>query len=125
MQPIDHFNSQLVKFESSIRPGQGLGKKDADFLEGEFVSLIAPILGQAEAVDLFRRTLERCQRAGPSSLGKIGAIAAFLLGEEGDDSVLDAEDWEDIKETLEDLSGEMDLDTLTALMGELLSRGKI
>ncbi|AEF80603.1 hypothetical protein [Leadbettera azotonutricia] len=122
MQPIDHFNSRLAKSESSVRSGQGLGKKDADFLEGEFVSLIAPILGKGEAGDLFRRTLERCQG---SSLVKIGAVAAFLLGEKGDDSVLDAGDWEDIKETLEDLAGEMDLDTLTTLMGELLVRGKI
>jgi hypothetical protein len=127
MQPIDHFNSQLVKFEASIRPGQGLEKKDADYLEGEFSGLVAPVLGKVEAADLFRRTLGRCEGGGGRvfSLGKIWAIAAFLLGEEGDDSVLDAEDWGDIKETLEDLSGEMDLDTLTALMGEMLERGKI
>jgi hypothetical protein len=104
-----------------------LGKRDADYLEGEFAGLAGPILGKAEAADLFQRSLERClrEKTGVPSLGKIGAIAAFLLGEEGDDSLLDAEDWEDIKETLEDLAGEMDLDTLTALMGELLARGKI
>ncbi|GHV75166.1 hypothetical protein AGMMS49940_24680 [Spirochaetia bacterium] len=36
---------------------------------------------------------------------------------------LEGDDWETIRNTLEDVSGEMDINTLTALMGELLSRG--
>jgi hypothetical protein len=35
------------------------------------------------------------------------------------------DDWEDIRETLEEVAGEMNMDTLTALMGDLLSRGKV
>jgi hypothetical protein len=38
---------------------------------------------------------------------------------------LDAGEWEAIRDTLEDAAGEMDLKTLTSLMGELLERGKL
>ena len=51
-------------------------------------------------------------------------MAAFFLGEYDSPSMpLDQADWQEIRGTLEDVSGEMDLNILTALMGELLSRG--
>jgi hypothetical protein len=38
---------------------------------------------------------------------------------------LEAGEWEVIQSALEDAAGEMDLATLSSLMGELLSRGKL
>jgi hypothetical protein len=94
--------------------------------ERDFVSLVGPVTGEAAAAGLFRRVHARCTLpGGVLSLMKTGAIAAFFL-EDYDDSVpLDNEDWDDIRETLEESAGEMNLDALTALMDGLLSRGKL
>ncbi|GHU60549.1 hypothetical protein FACS189445_0140 [Spirochaetia bacterium] len=119
MRPIDHFFSKLASLESSLRvPASGLPPQDRRRLEQDFCRLIAPVLGAAAAADLCNRTLDR----GPGGLQKLGAMAAFFLGEY-DGETLEDEDWQEIRETLEDVSGDMDLNTLTSLMDELLSRG--
>jgi hypothetical protein len=88
----------------------------------EFSALASPVIGQEAAEDLFCRSQERHGAEVPQ---KLGAIAAFLLGEYDDPMGLEKDDWEDLRETLEEVSGEINLDTLTTLMGELLSRGKL
>jgi hypothetical protein len=119
MRPIDHFFSGLDRFR--VQDEQGFAH-----LAGEFSSLVGPLIGAEAAADMFDRMRERLTAAGTQSVQKFGALAAFFLGEyENDTMNLDEADWEDIRETLEELSGEMDLTTLTALMQELLSRGKI
>jgi hypothetical protein len=91
-------------------------------LEQDFVGLIAPVLGASVAADLCNRTLESA--AVPAGLQKLGGMAAFFLGEYDEETMpLDDDDWQEIREILEDVSGEMDINTLTSLMGELLSRG--
>ncbi|GHV45905.1 hypothetical protein AGMMS49546_32910 [Spirochaetia bacterium] len=120
MRPVDHFLSQLDKLE---RSGQALDAAGGDRLVREFVSLCAAVIGAAAAEDLCRSILERLRGSAKPALQRLGFAAAFLLGEFDDSMNLDQGDWEDIRETLEDVSGEMNLDTLTALMGELLSRG--
>jgi hypothetical protein len=52
-------------------------------------------------------------------------MAAFFLGEYDDSMSLGDEDWDDIRETLEEAAGEMEINTLTELMAELLKRGLI
>jgi hypothetical protein len=53
----------------------------------------------------------------------MGYIAAFFLGEYDDTSMpLEAEDWQEIRETIEDASEEIDIAALTSLMDGLLSR---
>ncbi|GHV31858.1 hypothetical protein AGMMS4952_21250 [Spirochaetia bacterium] len=108
MRPIDHFFSKL---DSADRKG----------LEQEFSRLVAPVIGAAAAADL-------CNRIPDTK--KLGAMVAFFLGEYDEQSMplertvlLERDDWYTIKETLEDVSGEIDINTLTSLMGELLSRG--
>jgi hypothetical protein len=88
--------------------------------EEDFTSLVAPVLGKDATADLFRRTLDR-----DGSLDRIDAVAAFFLGEQEGLEILDSRDWENIRETLRDASGIMNMDTLTALMGILLSLGKL
>ncbi|QQO10525.1 hypothetical protein [Breznakiella homolactica] len=125
MRPIDHFFSQLSRVESSFRDNRlTVGQADKERLAHEFSRLIAPVIGSAAAEDTYFRTLERISGRDPASLRKLGYLAAFFLGEYDDGTMeLDTEDWREIRETLEDASGAMDLDTLTGLMGELLSRG--
>jgi hypothetical protein len=123
MRPVDHFFSQLTRLEASLRPGAGLDAAAADRLRRDFSVLIAPVIGAAAAGELFDRARERLDRYG---YRRIGALAAFFLGEFDDASMsLEQDDWEDIRETLEEVSGGMNLDALTALMGELLARGKL
>jgi hypothetical protein len=118
MRPVDHFLSQLDKLERAVQI-------DEDRLVQDFVSLCAPVTGVPAAEDLCCSLLDRLRNSAPPPLRKLGFAAAFLLGEFDDTMSLDQEDWEDIRETLEEIAGEMNLETLTTLMGELLSRGKL
>lgn len=100
-------------------------KTAEDRLARQFVSLTAPVIGAASAEDLCAATLERPQ-AKSCGYRRLGFIAAFLLGDFDDDSMeLDDDDWANIRETLEDASTGMNLETLTSLMGGLLSRGRL
>ncbi|MDR3338386.1 MAG: hypothetical protein LBT16_14415 [Treponema sp.] len=99
---------------------------DPAWTAAEFSRLVSPVIGQSAAGDLNRlystREAEKKDKSHP--LLKLGYIAAFFLGEYDDTSMpLDKEDWEEIRNTLEDVSGEIELNTLTELMGELVARG--
>jgi hypothetical protein len=125
MHPVDHFFSQLTRLEASLRPGVGLDAPAKERLRRDFSVLVGPVTGAPAAEQLFHRAWERLEKRGGALTG-FGALAAFFLGEFDDTSMsLEDDDWEDIRETLEEVSGEMDMDTLTALMGELLDRGKL
>jgi hypothetical protein len=92
----------------------------------EFISLATPVIGASSAEDLCVSVMGRLRTEHSPRYRKIGFIAAFLLGDFDDDSMeLDDSDWENVRETLEDASTGMRLETLTSLMGELLSRGKL
>ncbi|MDR1904745.1 MAG: hypothetical protein LBQ88_20965 [Treponema sp.] len=93
-------------------------------MAGDFSALIGPIIGKAAAEGIYYRTLER-DAVQSAPLDKIGALAAFFLGEYDDSMPLDAGDWEDIQETLKEVSEEIDINTLGSLMGELVSRHKL
>jgi hypothetical protein len=123
MRPIERFLSQLERLTLSLKPGENPDGQTASRLCAEFSSLTAPVIGREAAADLFYRTMERGKPG--ERMQKLGALAAFFLEEFEDTASLDEEDLENIRETLEEVSGEINLDTLTALMGELLSRGKL
>jgi hypothetical protein len=120
MRPLDQFFSQLVRLEQSLQ-SVVLEQETADHLMGEFSRLLAPVIGGPAAEDLCFRTLERIRGKAPAALQRVGNMAAFFLGEYDDSLKLEDEDWIEIQETLEDASGEMNIDILTDLMGELLS----
>jgi hypothetical protein len=88
--------------------------------------MVSPVIGQSAAARLAALYLPN-GNTGEELRGKItklGSIAAFFLGEYDDGTMpLTTEDWEEIRNTLEDESEKMNLDTLTELMGQLLSRG--
>ncbi|MDR0877906.1 MAG: hypothetical protein LBN21_07620 [Treponema sp.] len=128
MRPIDHFFSQLERLEQSLRPGEVPDKKTLDYLEKDFSALAGPVLGPQEAAGIFDRTRERITVKPDQKfpLHRFGALAAFFLGEFNIDSMeLANDDWDDVQETLKELSGEIHLDTLTALMQELMNLGKL
>ncbi|MDR0732050.1 MAG: hypothetical protein LBF63_10310 [Treponema sp.] len=125
MKPVEHFLSQLDKMD---RGGLEAGSDEAA-IRG-FTDLAAPVIGRDSAGDLCSALLEVLrEKPGPegrSSYVTLGYAAAFLLGEFDDDSMeLGAGEWEEIRNALEDAACDMDLKTLTTLMGELLERGKI
>jgi hypothetical protein len=121
MHLIDRFFSQLDRLALSLQPGESPDGQTASRLCAEFSSFVSPVIGHEAAADLFYRTLER-SGAVPQ---KLGSMAAFFLGEFEEDQYLSEEDLEDIRQTLEEVSGDIDLQILTTLMGELLARGKL
>ncbi len=129
MKPIDHFFSQIDSLVRSFRSEaltfQGDDERQLkDRLAASFLSLTAPIIGKTAAGDLCLYCFDKLEGKKPEALEKLGFIAAFLTGEYDDNTMrLDAEDWDEIKETLNDASGEMNMDMLTELLGELLNRG--
>ncbi len=129
MRPIDHFFSQI---DSAARVFQGKnitfldreGQQTRDRLINAFSGLAAPVLGKNAASDLCLYCLDRVEGEKPETLQKLGYMAAFLTGEYDDNTMkLDEDDWNEIRETLEDVSGEIDLNTLTELLADLLDRG--
>jgi hypothetical protein len=121
---INRFFSLIDGIEGARQEASPLGSRDAAHLEREFSRLVAPVIGGAQAEDLFYRTMDGIPRKKGGSVQKLGYIAAFFLGEFDDESMtLEADDWQEIKETIEDASEEINLVTLTSLMDALLSRG--
>jgi hypothetical protein len=124
VRPVEHFLSQLDKFERR----RGNGPEEAgveDSICRSFIGLTAPVIGKDAAGDLCGAFLNRSRGKGGPFYLTLGYAAAFLLGEFDDSMELDAGAWEAIRNALEDASGEMDLKTLGSLMGDLLSRGKL
>jgi hypothetical protein len=123
MKESDHFLSRLIALESS-----GPDRSAGESLAREFSRLLSPVIGAAPAEALFARSFDRLGGRAPKAGGlrRLGYMAAFFLGEYDDPSMpLMAEDWREIRETLEEASGDIPLNLLTTLMGELLSRGKL
>jgi hypothetical protein len=133
MRPVEHFLSLLDRLEKA-RGSAGDPSSDTDqareaaedHLTREFVSLAMPVIGATAAEDLCATILDRIKEKRFPPYRKLGFIAAFLLDDFDDESMeLDDDDWEDIRDTLEDASTDMDLENLTNLMDGLLSRGKL
>ena len=124
MRPVEHYLSQLDKMDRGVPQA----RTEETAVRG-FTDLAAAVIGGDGARDLCNALLglqrEKTVSGERLSYVKLGYAAAFLLGEFDDSMELDAEEWEEIRTALEEAAGEMDLNTLTALMGELLSRGKL
>jgi hypothetical protein len=119
MRPVDHFLAKAGRVSSVAPDGETLRR-----FERDFGALVAPVLGAAAAADLYHRVMDGAP--ADTALRKLGAMAAFFLGDYDEETMpLEKEDWEEIRGTLEDVSEELDLKILTALMGDLLSRGAL
>jgi hypothetical protein len=129
MKPIDHLFSQIDSVTRSFR-GNTLvfsdreGQQSKDRLIHAFSSLTSPVIGKNAAGDICCYCFDKIEGQALENLQKLGFIAAFLIGEYDNETMkLDADDWNEIKETLDEVSGEINLDTLTELLGNLLDRG--
>jgi hypothetical protein len=127
MRSIDRFIARLDRLAVTPKGGDGANQpavRALDQAEREFAALISPVIGISPAEGLALRMRERIDKNTTGSLRKMGYTAAFFLGEyEGASMPLEAEDWQEIKETIEDASEEIDIAALTSLMDGLLSRG--
>lgn len=129
MKPIDHFFSQIDAVVRSFRGnllafGDNEGQQVQERLRNAFSSLTAPVIGESAARDLCLYCFDTLEDQNPENLQKLGYIAAFLLDEYDNTTMkLGTADWHEIKETLNDVSGEINLNTLTKLLGALLDRG--
>jgi hypothetical protein len=124
---INRFFSKINSLEGALGGAPlTLDGGSREGLGADFSRLLAPVIGASAAEALFSRTLERVWGKKPEALRTLGGLAAFFLGEDEDPAMpLGKDDWPEIQAVLEDASGEMDLDTLTVLMGKLLSRGML
>jgi hypothetical protein len=121
VRPVEHFLSRIDKFERR----RGAAPEDPaaeEQLIRDFIGLTAVAIGKEAAGSLAGALMNR---PGEGRFLRLGYAAAFVLGEFDDTMELDTGAWEEIRATLEDASGEMDITVLTALMGDLLARGKL
>ncbi|MHC6202877.1 hypothetical protein ACYULU_06750 [Breznakiellaceae bacterium SP9] len=126
MTPFNNFYSKLDQLKKSQAPSiLALSNADKEQLINNFTSLLSPILGKNAAADLCNVLLQRLELSSLEALDTFGNTAAFFLEILDYPSLLESEDWRDIQETLEEVSGDIDIDILTRLMGQLLSFNKI
>lgn len=88
--------------------------------------MTAPVVGEDAAEELFRSWIDRYGSGQAPSYERLGYIAAFIIGEYDDATMkLGDEDWETIRDIVSAEAESMNLDELTRLMGELVSRGAL
>lgn len=94
--------------------------------ERVFKRLVVPVLGEEAASELFLHWRDRYGSGETPNFEVLGHLASFIIGEYDDASMkLDAEDWETIREILSAEAETLNLDELTRLMGDLVSRGAL
>jgi hypothetical protein len=123
MRPTDHFLSELDGLARSSQ-GRSLDGAGAERLGKTFLGLAAPVIGKDAALGLFSAWQEQCRTRSIPDYVSLGIIAAFVRGEFDPDTMkLEIAYWEDIKDALTEASQEMEMDSLTSLWADLLSRG--
>jgi hypothetical protein len=119
MKPIDKYLSEIERTRLPLDEGE------IDYLLEHFTSLVGPVLGAEEAEEFFQRMLARVDVNDSESLLRFGYAAAFFIDDYDDSMQLTDEDWDDIRETVNEGSHDIHIDILTALMNDLLERGKL
>ena len=123
MRASDHFYTEL---EISARRNRGSPATAFEDASLAFSRLVAPIVATDVAEALFNWWLERYGGGDTPCWEKLAHIGAFILGDY--DAVtmdLDHDDWEAIRDILSEAAEELDLDVLSRLMAELVSRGAL
>jgi len=119
MRASEHFYSEL----------DGISRRNEtklDYAERAFAKLTAPVVGETASEELFRWWAERHAAAAPFRWEKLGHLASFVLGDYDDSTMdLDSDDWAAVRDIVSAEAEEMNLDDLTRLMAELVSRGAL
>jgi hypothetical protein len=120
MRASDHFYTEL---DLAARRNRGSTVSAAEEASYAFRRLVGPTVGEDTAEELFNWWLERHGGETPR-WDKLGHIGAFILGDYDAATMdLDQEDWEAIRDILSAAADELDLDVLSRLMSDLVSRG--
>ncbi|GAB1481918.1 hypothetical protein MASR2M78_07330 [Treponema sp.] len=126
MHAVDHFYSELVALEKRNRGLPDADGKMAMDTSRSFNALVAPIVGADASNDAFLDWLDRYGKLNPVQYSKLGHIAAFFLGDYDDETMdLVPDDWKALREIVSDAAEQLDLDTLSRLMSDLLSHGAL
>ena len=122
MRAADHFLSELDSLARSAKTN--VDASLAARLSSSFFRMVVPVIGNGPAEELFEYWMDSSGRSGKPDFPKLGYFAAFLTGEYDEPTMpLSREDFEEIRDTLNEAAEEIDMDTLTELMAELVSRG--
>jgi hypothetical protein len=123
MLASDHLLSELASLARRREASPAAAAAAVESAELSFKRAVVPVVGTTVAEELFAWWRDEAA-AGPSGFERLGYIAAFLLGEYEQASMpLPADAWSQVREALSAEAESLDLDVLTKLMGELVSRG--
>jgi len=134
MRPADHIYSELEAIARSLKAANARAPEKylaSNFSAIEsaktiFLRLAVPILGESAASELFVWWSERHGTAGEPRFEKLAHIGSFLIGDYDEEKMdLDAEDWAYIRDSISAEAEEMNMDTLSRLMTDLVDRGAL
>lgn len=122
MRDVDRFLTELDALGHSGT--KTVDQQLASRLCDSFCRLTVPVVGAEAAEGLFRHWADSYGAKKEPEYLPLGYLAAFLLREyDGKSMPLDRRDFEEMRDVLSEAAKEIDMDILTELMSELVSRG--
>jgi len=134
MRPADHIYSELEAIARSLQTAKARApeksvastKSALESAKTIFMRLSVPILGDSAASELFAWWSERYGSTDKPHFEKLAHIGSFLIGEYDDEKMdLDMDDWTYIRDSISAEAEEMNMDTLSRLMTDLVNRGAL
>jgi hypothetical protein len=123
MHDIDHFYSELDSLAKRYHTDTDLLLKNASF---QFTKLVSPIVGSIVCEDIINWWSEQYGRTETPQLEPLGAFAAFFCGEfDAERMKLSTDDLEALREAINAEAVNIDIETLTRLMNDLVELGAI
>jgi len=132
MRPADHIYSELELIAHSLQAAKARApEKSAALIKSAlesaktiFMRPAVPILGESAASELFAWWSDRHGSADEPRFEKLAHIGSFLIGDYDDEKMdLDTDDWVYIRDSISAEAEEMNMDTLSRLMTDLVNRG--
>ena len=125
MQAIDRLKSDLDDWVR--RSGRAPGNREFDSLRDTFARSVPKVPGETMAA-LFTTFLSRYGSGGDESsaaaIDWLAGVGSLLLSDY-DGTPFTREDWEEIREIVTVDSGEIDMDTLSYVLGQALEHGAV
>lgn len=125
MQAIDRLKSDLDDWVR--RSGRAPGNREFDSLRDTFARSVPKVPGETMAA-LFTTFLSRYGSGGDeysaAAIDWLAGVGSLLLSDY-DGTPFTREDWEEIREIVTVDSGEIDMDTLSYVLGQALEHGAV
>ncbi|HPE89302.1 MAG TPA: hypothetical protein P5298_08370 [Spirochaetia bacterium] len=125
MQAIDRLKSDLDDWVR--RSGRAPGNREFDSLRDTFARSVPKVPGETMAA-LFTTFLSRYGSGGDESsaaaIDWLAGVGSLLLSDY-DGTPFTRDDWEEIREIVTVDSGEIDMDTLSYVLGQALEHGAV